>query len=404
MTTFATMRSFSSSPPSAVDDTVMLNLSAPEPQFAESSRRIPFLDLRAPYQELRGEIDEAILRVCESGWYLLGEEIKAFESEFARFVGAKYCVGVGNGLDAIQLSLRALGIGAGNEVIVPSNTYIATWLAVTQVGATPVPVEPCESTYNIDPERIESAITSRTRAIIPVHLYGQPVDMDPIVELARRYDLRIIDDAAQAHGALYRGRRAGALGDATAWSFYPGKNLGALGDAGAVTTDDERVADALRTLRNYGSRVKYVNDIQGYNSRMDEIQAAVLRVKLERLDSWNSRRIDLANRYSAALAATSLMLPSVIEEVTPAWHLYVVRDRDRAQLQKELRARGIETLIHYPIPPHRQAAYASLHMPYDAYPIATRIHDEVLSLPIGPHLTADQQANVIDALLELRPA
>lgn len=398
------MRSFSSSPPSAVDDTVMLNPSAHEPQFAESSRRIPFLDLHAPYQELRGEIDEAILRVCESGWYLLGEEIKAFESEFARFVGAKHCVGVGNGLDAIQLSLRALGIGAGDEVIVPSNTYIATWLAVTQVGATPVPVEPCESTYNIDPERIESAITSRTRAIIPVHLYGQPVDMDPIVELAQRYDLRIIDDAAQAHGALYRGRRVGALGDATAWSFYPGKNLGALGDAGAVTTDDERVADTLRTLRNYGSRVKYVNDIQGYNSRMDELQAAVLRVKLERLDSWNSRRIDLANRYSAALAATSLLLPSVIEEVTPAWHLYVVRDRDRAQLQKELRARGIETLIHYPIPPHRQAAYASLHIPYDAYPIATRIHDEVLSLPIGPHLTADQQANVIDALLELRPA
>ncbi|HEX8847930.1 MAG TPA: DegT/DnrJ/EryC1/StrS family aminotransferase [Gemmatimonadaceae bacterium] len=363
--------------------------------------KVPFLDLRAPYLELRREIDAALLRVADSGWYLLGDELRAFEAEYAKYVGARFCVGVANGLDALHLGLLALGVGEGDEVIVPSNTYIATWLAVSRVGAVPVPVEPVLGTYNIDPERIEAAITPRTRAILPVHLYGLPADLDPIREIAARRGLVVLDDAAQAHGARYRGHRVGGLVDATAWSFYPGKNLGAFGDAGAVTTNDEQVADRIRVLRNYGSRVKYVNEVKGYNSRLDDIQAAVLRVKLAHLDAWNARRSRLAARYSSALESSDLVLPIAGDaDAESCWHLYVVRSRERDELRRRLAERGVDTLIHYPIPPHRQAAYAALGFPADAFPLANRIHDEVLSLPIGPHLSDEQQELVLDAVAE----
>ena len=363
------------------------------------SDRVPFLDLRAPYLELRSEIDDAMLRVADSGWFLLGAELRAFEEEYARYVGAKHCIGVANGLDALSLSLLALGIGSGDEVIVPSNTYIATWLAVSMVGARPIPVEPDVSTYNIDPANIGRAITRRTKAILPVHLYGLPADMDPILEVARSHGLHVLEDAAQAHGARYRARRIGAVGDVTAWSFYPGKNLGAFGDAGAVTTDDDAIADAIRVRRNYGSRVKYVNEVQGVNSRLDDIQAAILRAKLPRLDEWNERRRAIAARYTERLADLPLVLPAQPSDRESAWHLYVVRTPERDALRKHLAAEGVDSLIHYPIPPHRQQAYASLAFPADAFPLANLIHDEVLSLPLGPHLSFEQQDRVIEALI-----
>lgn len=359
---------------------------------------VRFLDLGATYRELKTEIDAAVARVLDSGWYLLGAELEAFETDYAAYTGARHCIGVGNGLDALHLSLRAMGIGPGDEVLVPSNTYIATWLAVSQCGATPVPVEPDERTYNMDPQRIEAAITARTRAILPVHLYGQPADMAPILACAEKHGLKVLADGAQAHGARYRGAAIGALGDATAWSFYPGKNLGAYGDAGAVTTDDPAIAERIRVLRNYGSRVKYVNEVQGYNSRLDEMQAAILRVKLRYMDTWNARRAGVAAAYEAGLSEYALILPVVPPEMTPAWHLYVVRHPQRDALQSELQAHGIQTLIHYPIPPHRQQAYSSLGIRREELPIANRIADEVLSLPIGPHLSTEEQAAVVDAV------
>ena len=362
------------------------------------SGRVPFLDLRAPYLELQSEIDGAMLRVADSGWFLLGDELRAFEDEFARYVGVKHCVGVANGLDALFLSLQALGVGPGDEVIVPSNTYIATWLAVTMAGARPVPVEPDLETYNIDPQRIESAITRRTRAILPVHLYGLAADMEAIRDIAARHGLVVLEDAAQAHGATHAGIKAGALGDAAAWSFYPGKNLGAFGDGGAVTTDDDDIADRVRVLRNYGSRVKYVNEVKGVNSRLDEIQAAVLRVKLLALDHWNDRRTRVAERYADRCAGLPLVLPSTPLGSRHAWHLYVIRSSEREDLRKWLAAQGVETLIHYPIPPHRQRAYAEFAFAEDAFPIANQIHEEVLSLPMGPHLSDEQQEMVIGAL------
>ncbi len=267
---------------------------------------IPFLNMKAPYQELRKELDEVYHRVMASGWYILGEEVESFEQEFAAYCGVKHCIGVGNGLEALHLILRAYGIGPGDEVIVPANTYIATWLAVSYAGAQPVPVEPDESTYNLDPDRIEATITPQTKAILVVHLYGQTAEMDAINTIARKYGLKLIEDAAQAHGARYRTKRAGSLGDAAGWSFYPGKNLGALGDAGAVTTDDDELADKIRMLRNYGSKVKYHNLAKGYNSRLDEVQAAFLRVKLKYLEEWNARRAHLADLYCETLKHTDL--------------------------------------------------------------------------------------------------
>jgi dTDP-4-amino-4,6-dideoxygalactose transaminase len=350
--------------------------------------KIPFLDVGAAYRELKPEIDSAIARVLDSGYYILGPEVEAFEAEYAAYCEARHAIGVANGLDALHLALRAMEVGPGDEVIVSSNTYIATWLAVSQCGATPVPVEPIEATYNIDPARIEAAITPRTRVILPVHLYGQPADLDPILDIARRHGLRVLEDAAQAHGARYKGQRIGAHGDAVAWSFYPGKNLGALGDGGAVTTNDPELADRIRVLRNYGSRVKYVNEVQGYNSRLDPIQAAVLRVKLQRLDEWNGRRSAIAAQYVEVLAGGDLVLPQVPEWTAPVWHLFVVRSTRRDTLVKLLNKAGVGTLIHYPVPPHRQEAYVRAGFGVGAFPIAELLAGEVLSLPIGPHLAA----------------
>jgi dTDP-4-amino-4,6-dideoxygalactose transaminase len=353
--------------------------------------RVAFLDLKAPYEELKSELDAAYRRVMESGWYILGGEVEAFEFEFAAYCEAEHCIGVANGLDALILILRGYGIGPGDEVIVPTNTFIATWLAVTHAGANPVPVEPSVSTFNIDPLGIEAAITERTRAIIPVHLYGQPADMDRINAIACRYKLKVIEDAAQAHGARYKNRRVGGLGDAAGFSFYPGKNLGAIGDGGAVTTNDADLAKRIRVLRNYGSRVKYHNEVVGMNSRLDELQAALLRVKLARLDAWNQRRRNAAADYLRELGGLEcLVIPFVPDWAEPVWHLFVVRHPHRDVLQKKLADAGIDTLIHYPIPPHNSEAYRQLGYQPHHFPIAQKIGEEVLSIPIGPHLTEEQ--------------
>lgn len=359
---------------------------------------VPFLDVAAGYQELRSELEDAVLRSLRSGWYIGGEDVDGFEREFAAFTETAHCVGVGNGLDALQLALRAMGVGAGDAVIVPSNTFIATWLAVSQVGATPVPVEPIPGTYNIDPARIEEAITPTTKAILPVHLYGQPADLDAILTIARRHNLKVLEDAAQAHGARYKGRRIGGQGDLVAWSFYPGKNLGAMGDAGAITTNNAELADRIRVLRNYGSRTKYVNEVQGFNSRLDPVQAAALRIKLKVLDEWNARRAVISAIYMSELANTEVRLPAVPEWATPIWHLFVVQHPERDELQRMLTAAGVSTLIHYPIPPHLQKAYAGFGWKDGAFPIAERMARQVLSLPMGPQLTSDEVGAVVRAL------
>ncbi len=362
---------------------------------------IPFLDLKSVNLRDEQGFREALDRVLQSGWLILGNEMAIFEMAFAAYCGSKRSIGVGNGLEALHLVLRAWEVGAGDEVIVPSNTYIATWLAVTYAGATVVPVEPIEATYNIDPAAIEAAITPRTKAIIAVHLYGQPAEMDAINAIADRHGLKVLEDAAQAHGALWNARRAGVLGHAAGFSFYPGKNLGALGDAGAVTTNDTELAHRLEMLRNYGSQRKYENELVGFNSRLDEIQAAFLSVKLARLDEDNSHRREIAARYTRSLANTAgLTLPAVASGAEPVWHLYVVRTDRRNALQGHLKGRGIGTLIHYPIAPHMQQAYADLGYGRGSFPIAEAIHDEVLSLPIGPTMSYDEVDRVIDAVRE----
>lgn len=360
--------------------------------------QIPFLDVGAAYKELKSEIDSAIARVLDSGWYILGPEVEAFEAEYAAYCEAEHAIGVANGLDALHLALLAMGVGPGDEVIVPSNTYIATWLAVSQCGATPVPVEPVEATYNIDPARIEVAITPRTKVILPVHLYGQPADLDPILAIAREHGLRVLEDAAQAHGARYKGRRIGSHGDAVAWSFYPGKNLGALGDGGAVTTDDPEIADRIRVLRNYGSRVKYVNEVKGFNSRLDPIQAAVLRVKLQYLDVWNERRTAIAAQYHLMLADSNLKLPVVPDWANPAWHLFVVRHSNRVAMQKKLDSAGVGSMVHYPIPPHKQSAYRTETFSGNDFSLANILANEMFSLPIGPQMPISDVALVVAAL------
>lgn len=351
-------------------------------------QKIPFLDLRQTYLELKAELNAAFQRVMNSGWYIQGEELRAFETEFAEYCNVQYCIGVGNGLDALHLILRAMDIGLGDEVIVPSNTFIATWLAVSYAGATPVPVEPDEKTYNLDPRKIEAAITEKTKAIVPVHLYGQPADMDPILDISSRYHLKVIEDAAQAHGARYKGQKTGGLGDAAGFSFYPGKNLGAFGDGGAVTTNDSIIAERICQLRNYGSQQKYIHGIKGFNSRLDELQAAFLRVKLRHLDEWNERRKVIADMYLKGLADLSdLTLTYVPDWAEPVWHLFVVQSSKRDQLQKYLDDQGIQTLIHYPVPPHKQGAYKS--MQNLSLPIAEGTSREILSLPMGPHLAIE---------------
>jgi dTDP-4-amino-4,6-dideoxygalactose transaminase len=362
---------------------------------------VPFIDLKTAYKELQTQLDAAYRRVMDSGGYILGQEVEAFEEEFARYCEAKYCIGVGNGLDALHLILRGYGIGLGDEVIVPAHTFIATWLAVSYAGATPVPVEPDNRTYNINPEQIEQAITPNTRAIIPVHLYGQPADVDRISDIARKHNLKVIEDAAQAHGARYKGRRVGSLGDAAGFSFYPGKNLGALGDAGAVVTNDKELTNNIRMFRNYGSQFKYNHDIKGINSRLDALQAAFLRVKLKHLDEWNHRRQNVARHYLKAMnQIPEFTLPFVPRWAEPVWHLFVVRHGQRDNLQKFLLKAKVGTLMHYPVPPHLSGAYAEHDWKFCDYLITEKLADTMLSIPMGPHLTENMQADVISKLKE----
>lgn len=364
---------------------------------------VPFLDLKAPYLELQEELDAAYKRVMKSGSYILGQEVEAFEAEFAAYCEAKYCIGVGNGLEALHLILRAMEIGSGDEVIVPANTYIATWLAISYAQATPIPVEPDEKTYNINPLCIEAAITERTKAIIAVHLYGQPAEMDAISKIAARCNLRVIEDAAQAHGARYKKRRVGSLGDAAGYSFYPAKNLGAFGDGGAVTTNDADLADKIRLLRNYGSRIKYEHEIKGFNSRLDELQAAFLRVKLAKLDEWNERRRQVAEYYLKSLRnIPNLKLPHVPIWAEPVWHLFVVRHPRRENLKQHLNASEISTLIHYPIPPHLSNAYVEEGKNWESnkFLLTERISKEILTLPIGFQISEKEMRQVVQSLAE----
>lgn len=363
---------------------------------------IKFLDLKAINEQYRDEIDAAIKRVLDSGWYLLGQEGDAFEQEFSDYCQAPYCLGVANGLDALILILMGyceLGhMEEGDEVIVPANTYIASILAISRAGLTPVLVEPDERTYNIDPSLIEPAITERTKAILAVHLYGQCADMDPINAIARKHGLKVVEDAAQAHGATYRGRKAGSLGDAAGFSFYPGKNLGCLGDGGAVVTHDPQLAEAIRALRNYGSEQKYHNQYKGMNSRLDEIQAAILRVKLQHLDADTKKRRHIAGYYIFHLPSSVFHLPSVADYGTHAWHLFVIRHPKREALAARLIEQGVQTMIHYPIPPHQQPAYPELHGL--SLPITEAIHREVLSLPISPVMSDAEVESVVERVCE----
>jgi dTDP-3-amino-3,4,6-trideoxy-alpha-D-glucose transaminase len=353
--------------------------------------KVPILDLKPATEELRSHLDAAYRRVMDSGWFLLGAELEAFENEYAASVGVAHCVGVANGLEALQLVLMARGIGSGDEVIVPAHGYIATWLAVTHVGARPVPCECDERTYNLDPARVEALITPRTKAILPIHLYGQTADMRALRSIADRHGLLLLEDGAQSHGALCHGRQSGALGHATGISFYPSKNLGALADAGAITTDDGALADKLRHLRNYGSKVRYRNEYAGINSRLEEMQAAFLRVKLPHLAAWNARRAALATRYLEKLRGVGdLVLPFVPLWAEPVWHLFVVRTKRREALQAFLAAREIGSQVHYPTPPHLSGAYRDSGWKRGDFPLAERLADEVLSLPIGPHHKLEQ--------------
>lgn len=362
---------------------------------------VPFLDVRAINERYGNELKAAFDRVLNSAHFILGNEVASFEQEFASYCDVAHCVAVANGLDALTLSLVAANIGPGDEVIVPSNTYIATWLAVTHSGAKPIPVEPDSRTFNIDPSQISAALTSRTKAILPVHLYGQPADLDPILKIAHENGLLVIEDAAQAHGSQYKGRRVGGHGNAVCWSFYPGKNLGALGDGGAVTTNDSLLAERIRDLRNYGSRVKYHNEVVGYNSRLDELQAAFLRVKLPHLDEANACRGAIARQYSEGLKDLPLILPYIAPGCESAWHLYVVRYLQRDFLAERLLRKKIATVIHYPVSPHLQPAYRDLHFHSGSFPVAEFLQREVLSLPMGPTQTPRQTQEVIAAVRDV---
>jgi len=359
---------------------------------------IPFLDVGAAYRELATPIELAVQEVLSSGWYIRGEAVERFERSFARYCEVDHAVGVANGLDALTLILKALGIRHGDEVIVSGHTFIASWLSISECGATPVPVDALSGTMNLDPEAVERAITPKTRAVVAVHLYGQPVEMDRLREVVNPLRIPIIEDAAQAHGARWRGHRVGSLGDAAAFSFYPGKNLGAIGDGGVVTTHDPDLATRIRTLANYGSRSKYVHEVRGVNSRLDEIQAAVLDVKLKSLDAWNARRERIADLYLDELREVeALDLPEVAEGTVPVWHLFVVKAKLRDVIVRELARQGVETGIHYPTPNHRSGAFS------DAFkgtvlPVTEAICSSCFSLPIGPHLTRGDALKVARAV------
>lgn len=357
---------------------------------------IKFLDLQKINNRYRKEIDQQLADILDDGWYIGGAKLTQFEKDFATYCGVKNCVGVANGLDAITLILRAYGFGSGDEIIVPANTFIATVLAITQIGATPVLVEPDISSYNIDPKLIEAAITPKTKAIIAVHLYGQVAPMDKINKIAKKYHLKVIEDSAQAHGALYHGQRTGSLGDAAAFSFYPGKNLGAMGDAGAVLTNDDQLADKIRALRSYGAKEKYVHLEKGVNSRLDEIQAAVLSIKLKYLDADNTRRREIAKFYCDNIHNSKIILPRNPANDSHVWHLFVVRTEDRLDLQQYLKNYNIETQIHYPTPIHKQKAYREWED--QLFPISEKIHREVLSLPMSPIMTDKEVQKIVDVV------
>lgn len=359
---------------------------------------INFLDMKPMHDKIKNEIMEAIERVYDSGWYILGKEVELFEEEFAKYSGTKYCVGVGSGLGALELILKGYDIGEGDEVIIPANTFIATALAVSYAGATPVLVDVDEKTYNINPELIESAITDKTKAIMPVHLYGHPCDMDPIVEIAKKHNLKVIEDSSQAQGALYKGRMVGSLGDASGMSLFPVKNMGALGDAGVVTTDDKELADKIKILRNYGSSKKYYNEYKGYNCKLDEIQAAILRVKLKYIDEWNEYRQNIASEYLKNIKNDKIMLPSILEGANHVWHRFVIRTKDRDGLQKYLEEHGIQAMPHYPVPIHKQEAYTELSYLIGTLPVTEHISDEILSLPLYQYMNEDDVNKVINKL------
>lgn len=371
---------------------------------------VPFYNIGLSYQTLKPEIDEAVSKVMDQGWYILGEEVASFEREYSDYIGVDHCVGVSNGLDALFLVLKAWGLEEGDEVIVPSNTYIATWLAVSHCGARVVPVEPDVNTFNMNPSLIEEKINHNTKAIIPVHLYGMPADMNPIMEIAARHNLLVLEDAAQAHGAEYGEEKCGSLGHAAVFSFYPGKNLGAFGDAGAVTTNDGELAGKVRILANYGSREKYLNLNQGYNHRLDEMQAAILRVKLKYLDRWNKVRAEIAEKYSGITNGDIILPYSTMQklvdgenvkylqpqsgkESTSCWHQYVIQCEQRDELSCRLKEAGINTMIHYPVPPHKQAAY--VRMNHMRFPISEKIASQCLSLPMNPYLRDDEVDYII---------
>ncbi len=362
---------------------------------------VPFLEVRAAWRELCADFDAAWHRVMESGCYILSEELECFESEFAAYCGATSCAGCGSGLDALRLILDGYGIGSGDEVLVPAHTFIATWLAVLHAGASPVAVDADSDTCNIDPGRIETAVTSRTRAIIAVHLYGQPAHMDAIRAIASRHGLLVIEDAAQAHGATWNGRRVGSLGDAAAFSFYPAKNLGAFGDGGAVVSSDADLIGRVRKLRNYGSAGKYVHELKGHNSRLDPLQAAFLRVRLPYLDAWNRRRAVLAALYCRELASTCI-LPVVAPGAEPVWSIFAVRHAERERLRLHLERSGVQTQIHYPTPPHLSPACREAGYRKGDRPVAEMIAETQLSLPIGPHLNPEQASRVIDSVRAFR--
>jgi dTDP-4-amino-4,6-dideoxygalactose transaminase len=359
---------------------------------------IPFVDLKAQYRTIERDVNAAVLNVMERADFILGQEVSKFEEEFADYCQTAYAVGVDSGYSALELILRAYEIGQGDEVITAANTFVATALTISNTGARPVLVDMDPTTYNLDPGKLEAAITPATRAIMPVHLYGQPADMDPILEIARRHGLLVIEDSAQGHGAYYKGRRAGALGDAAGFSFYPGKNLGAYGDGGAVTTNDPVIADRLRLLRNLGQRAKYDHQVKGYNHRLDTLQAAVLRVKLPHLDRWNAERRRVAAEYDRLLADLPVITPRVLPGAEAVYHLYVIRVRDREGLQNHLKKAGVATGIHYPVPIHLQAAYRDLGYKRGDFPITETLADEILSLPMYAELDNEAIAYVADAI------
>lgn len=357
---------------------------------------IKFLDLHKINERFRNEIDERITQVLDSGWYILGEQVRVFEKNFANFCGVKHCIGCANGLDALNLIIKGFGFTDGDEIIVPANTYIASILAISQNGCTPVLVEPNINTYNINPDLIEQKITDKTKAIMVVHLYGQAVEMDKIWDIANRYNLKIIEDSAQSHGAIYKGKRAGNLGDASGFSFYPGKNLGCMGDGGCVTTNDDELAYRIRAIANYGSDYKYHHIFKGTNSRLDEIQAAVLDIKLKHLDEDNDRRREIAKFYRENIKNPNIILPQLKEEENHVWHIFAVRVNDRNRLKKYLEGNGIETNIHYPTAPHKQECYKEWH--HLSFPVSEKIHKEILSLPISPVLTNEEVTKIVKVI------